>query len=145
MEMNVCHYPAQNKDAVMQLHDTLPEHMRPSERRDKAYVRLRDRWYGGTTGYHMPNSCSRFCAVPLPHRFPTIKPITDVRPVTISSVIRLPHGPTRHVSLRKQDNQLLITAFGKIASRSKLSQLSCPSFTAAIHFLSCFFHYDCSG
>ncbi|KAH9043484.1 hypothetical protein EDB83DRAFT_2407232 [Lactarius deliciosus] len=38
---NVRHYRAQNKDAMTQLRDALPEHMRPPERLAKAYVVLR--------------------------------------------------------------------------------------------------------
>ncbi|KAH9172671.1 hypothetical protein EDB89DRAFT_2229291 [Lactarius sanguifluus] len=37
-KMNVRHYRAQNKDAMTQLRDALPEHMRPPERQAKAYV-----------------------------------------------------------------------------------------------------------
>jgi len=36
----VRHYRAQNKDAMTQLRDALPEHMRPPERQAKAYVTL---------------------------------------------------------------------------------------------------------
>ena len=39
-KMNVRHYRAQNKDAMTQLRDALPEHMRPPERQAKAYVTL---------------------------------------------------------------------------------------------------------
>lgn len=39
-KMNVRHYRAQNKDAMTQLRDVLPEHMRPPERQAKAYVTL---------------------------------------------------------------------------------------------------------
>ena len=41
--MNVRPYRAQNKDAMTQLRDALPEHMCPSERRGKAYIMLGDR------------------------------------------------------------------------------------------------------
>jgi hypothetical protein len=39
-KMNVRHYRAQNKDAMTQLRDALPERMRPPERQAKAYVTL---------------------------------------------------------------------------------------------------------
>ena len=39
-KMNVRQYRAQNKDAMTQLRDALPEHMRPPERQAKAYVTL---------------------------------------------------------------------------------------------------------
>jgi hypothetical protein len=39
-KMNVRHYRAQNKDAMTQLRDVLPERMRPPERQAKAYVTL---------------------------------------------------------------------------------------------------------
>jgi len=39
-KMNVRHYRAQNKDAMTQLRDALPEHLRPPERQAKAYVTL---------------------------------------------------------------------------------------------------------
>jgi len=43
-KMNVRHYRAQNKDAMTQLRDALPEHMRPPERQAKAYVTLSGAW-----------------------------------------------------------------------------------------------------
>jgi hypothetical protein len=43
-KMNVRHYRAQNKDAMTQLRDALPEHMRPPERQAKAYVTLSGTW-----------------------------------------------------------------------------------------------------
>jgi hypothetical protein len=44
-KMNVRHYRAQNKDAMTQLRDALPEHMRPPERQAKAYVTLSGTWW----------------------------------------------------------------------------------------------------
>ena len=44
-KMNVRHYRAQNKDAMTQLRDVLPEHMRPPERQAKAYVTLSGMWH----------------------------------------------------------------------------------------------------
>lgn len=44
-KMNVRHYRAQNKDAMTQLRDALPEHMRPPERQAKAYVTLSGMWH----------------------------------------------------------------------------------------------------
>ncbi|KAN0130646.1 hypothetical protein V8E53_011539 [Lactarius tabidus] len=52
-KMNVRHYRAQNKDAMTQLRDALPEHMRPPERQAKAYVTLSGMWHPFCPNHHL--------------------------------------------------------------------------------------------
>jgi hypothetical protein len=56
-KMNVRHYRAQNKDAMTQLRDVLPEHMRPPERQAKAYVTLSGMWHPHPPPNPQPPHC----------------------------------------------------------------------------------------
>ena len=62
-KMNVRHYRAQNKDAMTQLRDALPEHMRPPERQAKAYVTLSGMWHHLFGNYQPPFTANSYVSV----------------------------------------------------------------------------------